>query len=187
MCRYGMTIYKPHLACFTCRKTFKRKLLRDILSGYNKNISETPAKCPECDSVMADMGLDFESPKKKDVKAWKHIEMLYEVDITFHSCGCTGPGYIPKDKEELIAYFLRIKDVYIKHQHFWARRKEDPETQSKIAKDKYQNREFLYQIPKKIKKGTKNKPEYDANKAQVYWGEKIADIQHKIKVITNTI
>lgn len=187
MCRYGITIYKPHFACFDCRKTFKRKLLRDILDGDSKTIDETPAKCPECGGIMADMGLDFKSPKKSDTKAWDHIALLYEVAITFHSCGCTGPGYIPKDKEELIAHFSRIKKVYLEHQHFWARKREHPETQSEIAKDQHQNRAFYYQIPKGIKKGTNNIPEYDANKAQVYWGKKVADIKHKIRAISNTI
>lgn len=182
-----MTIYKPHYACFTCRKTFKRRLLRDVLNGYSKNTIETPAKCPECSGPLADMGLDFESPKKNDSKAWSHIALLYKVAITFHSCGCTGPGYIPKDKEELIAHFSRIKNVYIKHQHFWARRKENPETQSDIAKYEHKNREFLYRIPKGIKKGTKSKPEYDANKAQIYWIKRVTEIEQKIKVITNTI
>lgn len=77
--------------------------------------------------------------------------------------------------------------MYVKHQHFWARRKENPETQSDIAKDAHQNQEFFNQIPKSIKKGTKNKSEYDANKAQIYWSKKITKIEQKIKTITNTV
>jgi len=115
MCRYGMTTYKPHYACFECRKTFKRRLLVDILDGYSTNVQESSAKCPECGSIMADMGLDFESPKKKDVKAWKHIALLYDVGITYHSCGCSGPGYIPKEKDSLIAFFQEKIDCYNGH------------------------------------------------------------------------
>lgn len=183
MCRYAMTSYKPHYACFNCRKTFKRRLLQDVMGGHG-NIGETPAKCPECGDVMADIGLDFESPKKKDLKAWNHISKLYQVDITFHSCGCQGPGFIPSDTDEMIEHFTRIKQDYLSHQRFWSRRKEDPETQSEIARDKHENNEFLYALPKEMKNGTKNKPKYNADEAQVYWGERIAAIEKKIEIVT---
>lgn len=182
-----MTSYKPHYACFNCRKTFKRRLLGDILGGYSKDIKETPAKCPECQNVMADMGLDFKSPKKKDTKAWNHIATLFKVDITFHSCGCSGPGYIPNDSDALLHHFSRIKNTYLKHQHFWARRKEDPEIQSEVARDRHQNGSFLQRIPNELKKGTKNKPTYDSKKAQIYWNEKVIEIEKKMQTITNTI
>ncbi len=117
-----MTTYKPHYACFDCRKTFKRRLIIDIDGGYNKNKKEIKAKCPECGSLMADMGLDFESPKRNDIKAWEHIKNLYISGITFHSCGCTGPGYIPKDYDSLVSYLERIKQQYIDHRRFWQHR-----------------------------------------------------------------
>lgn len=185
MCRYAMTTYKPHYACFKCRKTFKRRLLVDIHGGSNKSVEETPAKCPECGSIMADMGLDFKSPKRKEIKAWNHIALLYQVEITFHSCGCTGPGYIPNDSDALLKHFSRIKNIYLEHQHFWSRRTNIPESQSEIAKDEYQNGNFLYSIPNKFRKGTKNKPLYDSRKAQIYWGEKVAEVEEKIKTIMN--
>jgi hypothetical protein len=180
-----MTSYKPHYACFACRKTFKRRLLGDVLDGYSKDIQEKPAICPECSSVMADMGLDFKSPKKKDTKAWNHIATLYSVGVTFHSCGCSGPGYIPNDKEQLKDHFIGIKNTYLEHQYFWARRKEDPETQSQVAKDQRQNWGFLGRIPQELKKGTKNKPKYDAEQALLYWSEKVAEIEKKIELIVN--
>ena len=96
-----MTSYKPHYACFNCRKTFKRRLFGDIKKG----LSVSDAKCPECGELTAHMGLDFESPKKDDLKKWEHLKSLYSVGITFHSCGCSGPGYIPNSKEKLIEYF----------------------------------------------------------------------------------
>jgi hypothetical protein len=105
MCRYAMVSYKPHFACFNCRKTFKRRLLNDVDRDETESVA---AKCPECGQLMADMGLDFESPKKKDVKAWEHLKTLYAVGITFHSCGCSGPGYIPSSTEALVAYFTNI-------------------------------------------------------------------------------
>ena len=64
MCRYAMVSYKPHYACFNCRKTFKRRLFYDIRKGEQNDI----AKCPQCGKPMADMGLDFASPSKNDKK-----------------------------------------------------------------------------------------------------------------------
>ena len=185
MCRYSMSSYKPHYACFACRKTFKRRLLRDVLDGYTKDIEETPATCPECGGIMADMGLDFKSPKKKDIKTWDHMAALYSVGITFHSCGCLGPGYIPNDIEQLKGHLTEIKKTYLEHQYFWARRKEDPEKQPQIAKDQHQNWGFLGQIPQEFKKGAKNKPKYDAAQALIYWSKKVAEIEKKIKLINN--
>lgn len=186
MCRYSMGSYKPHYACFDCRKTFKRRLFEDIRNGYSKDDKETPAKCPECGALMADMGLDFEAPPKKDIKAWNHTSKLYKVGITFHSCGCNGPGYIPKDDEELLKHLSRIKDAYLKHLSFWSKRRTDPEKQSEIAKDRYQNGGMLRSIPKEMRGGTRNKPQYDSAKAQIYWGEQIIEIEEKIKIVRGT-
>lgn len=113
MCRYAMSTYKDHFACFECRKAFKRRLLWDVNRDkvINKE-EELPAKCPECGQLMANMGKDFEAPKKQDIKSWKHIQLLYEVGITFHSCGCTGPGYIPRDKVTLLQLLKERRITY---------------------------------------------------------------------------
>ncbi len=181
MCRYSMANYKPHYACFNCRKTFKRRLLRDIRKGTQKDENASLARCPECGNLMANMGLDFKSPKKTDVKAWKHMCTLYEVGITFHSCGCNGPGYIPNDSKALVNYFEEIKKQYLAHQHFWAQRQEDPDEQSEIAKDQNQNWSFLSRIPKELKTGSPNKPEYDSQKAQIYWNKKVKLIEENLR------
>ena len=68
MCRYAMTRYKPHYACFNCRKTFKRRLLSDLESKDDFQLKE--AKWPDCGQLMANMGKDFEAPKKSAIKAW---------------------------------------------------------------------------------------------------------------------
>lgn len=187
MCRYAMTSYKPHYACFTCRKTFKRRFLSDILGGFNKLITETPSKCPNCGNNMANMGLDFKAPKMKDVDAWKHIANLYKVGITFHSCGCSGPGYIPRDTHELLKHFQQIKEDYIQHQRFWANRRVDPEKEPEIAKDKHNHWKFLSAIPQDLKLGTKKHPKYNAREAQNYWHEKIIEIDNKIEQINLNI
>lgn len=180
-----MTLYKSHFACFECQKTFKRRLLKDIQGGISQLDEEVPAKCPDCNVLMANMGFDFKAPKKNDNKAWGHLATLYGVGIAFHSCGCTGPGYVPRDKKELIEHFIAIKNEYLEHQQFWARRREDPVTQSEIAKDAHHNGAFLYSIPRNMKSGTKNNIKYEAKQAQVYWHGKANEVAQKILSIAN--
>ncbi len=120
MCRYAMTIYKQHFACFHCRKTFKRKLLNDLkdsVAGQQKESVE--AKCPDCGSYMANMGLDFESPKKDDLKKWKVMEGLFELGETFHSCGCGGPGYRPRNESQMKEYLVRTREEYLNTLEKW--------------------------------------------------------------------
>ncbi|MEL6812001.1 MAG: hypothetical protein AAFP76_11750 [Bacteroidota bacterium] len=186
MCRYAMTSYKPHFACFSCRKSFKRRLLRDIEGGHSDSYEKVPAKCPECGELMANMGLDFKAPKKADSKAWSHLKNLYNVGIAFHSCGCSGPGYVPRDISELVKHFEQIKEGYLEHQQFWARREGDPIGQSAVVKDLHKNSTYLYSIPNKLKSGSRNKPRYDSTKAQIYWNERVKGIEDKIAYLTNT-
>lgn len=187
MCRYGITAYKPHLACFNCRKTFKRRLLKDIHrdSLYSETYEQQPAKCPECGNHVVDMGLDFESPKKNDTRAWKHIEGLYSVGITFHSCGCTGPGYIPNDTPEIKAYLERIRTSYLNQYQFWAQKKENPETQSEISKDQSKNWTYYGKIEKEYNLGNKKLPKYDIPSIQSYWNAKIKEIDSRIKRLSS--
>lgn len=95
MCRYALTTYKPHYACFACRKAFRRRLLKDLSQPGDG--PDKPARCPQCGLLMASMGLDFKPPRTTDDKAWEIVSKLWEVGITFHSCGCGGPGYRPRD------------------------------------------------------------------------------------------
>ena len=52
MCRYAFKTYKPKLACFTCRKAFRRRLKAEVDPGGEEHI----AKCPQCAQPMADLG-----------------------------------------------------------------------------------------------------------------------------------
>jgi hypothetical protein len=93
MCRYAYHHYRPHLACFCCRK-----LYRPLETG---TLASAPRvhRCPECREPMADMGLDFKAPRQRDAKQWRKAHLLYLHGITFHSCGCGGcggPGDRPK-------------------------------------------------------------------------------------------
>ncbi|KAF2514579.1 hypothetical protein E0W73_11540 [Flavobacterium foetidum] len=174
MCRYAMTSYKPHYACFNCRKTFKRRLMGDIKKG---EASVFEAKCPECAQLMANMGLDFESPKKDDVKKWEHLKSLYSVGITFHSCGCSGPGYIPNSKEKLIEYFEEMKKTYLKNMDFWRNRIE-PSTKKEKERDTNKNWSELARISSNYKKEVVTNQE-----GLEYWHEQVKKIEEKLSLI----
>ncbi|WP_158963575.1 hypothetical protein [Myroides fluvii] len=171
MCRYSMTTYKPHYACFDCQKTFKRRLWKDIRKG---DLVNSAAKCPQCGNLMADMGKDFEAPKKGDDKAWKHIKDLYQVGFIWYSCGCVGPGYIPRDYEALLLYFTTLKTSYEKELLFWRARIE-PETKTERIKDDQRNWHKYYKIkPNRKKGGITNQEGID------YWIAKIKEVEEKI-------
>lgn len=108
-----MVSYKPHEARFACRKTFKRRLLQDVNPDESEPES-TPAKCPECGQLTADMGLDFKSPPRTDLKAWERLRTLYRAGITFHSCECSGPSYVPTSNTELRAFLLNRKQHFVR-------------------------------------------------------------------------
>ncbi len=73
MCRYAMMVYKCHYACFNCQKTFKRRVLKDVDREAQVSVE---AKCPECGNLMANMGLDFESPAKMTINSG-HISGIF--------------------------------------------------------------------------------------------------------------
>lgn len=178
MCRYAMTNYKPHYACFNCLKTFKRRLLSDIESKDDFQLTE--AKCPKCGQLMASMGKDFEAPKKSDIKGWEQIKLLYSVGITFHSCGCTGPGYIPNTPERLIAYFQELKDDYQTQLAFW-RQREEPKTKREIDRDTSKNWRFINQVPHDLRP---EKGVLSNEVAKSYWMDRVKQIEAKLKQIT---
>ncbi|KUJ61486.1 hypothetical protein AR687_12445 [Flavobacteriaceae bacterium CRH] len=173
MCRYAVISYKPHYACFNCQKTFKRRLKKDIKEGKEFTYE---AKCPECGQLMANMGFDFESPKKDDARKWEHIKSLYSVGITFHSCGCSGPGYIPNSKEKLQEYFQDLKGKYLKNMDFWRTRTE-PTNNRERDRDWDKNWVELGSVTRKHREIIKNQEGID------FWLERVKEIESKINLI----
>lgn len=176
MCRYAMVKYKPHYACFRCRKTFKRMLMWDINRDDKRKV---PAKCPDCAGPVADMGKDFEAPPRKDTKAWSHLESLVSVGITFHSCGCSGPGYIPRDREALVAHFAAILAEYHKHLEFW-RHRQEPSTRSEKDREQSLHWEEIAKIPRDRRSA---KDRISNEEAKGYWFERIREVETKIALV----
>jgi hypothetical protein len=96
MCRYAISgPYKPHYACFKCRRAFKQW----------PEVATEQVCCPECGDVVHDLGLDFKPPKQANRKQWQKVRQLFEHGFIFHSCGCCGPGLRPEELKE-VAHFL---------------------------------------------------------------------------------
>ena len=99
MCRYAMYgPYKDIYACFDCRKSYKQ---RSAVELSEQDVKNRKYLCPQCRKPMANMGHDFKAPKHSDIKQWKKVKILYQEGITYHSCGCGGPGYRPKSLREV--------------------------------------------------------------------------------------
>jgi hypothetical protein len=178
MCRYAMSYYKSHYACFGCRKTFKRRLMWDIQRSGEDRV---PAKCPQCGELMANMGLDFAAPKKDDLQQWEHIKTLFTVGIAFHSCGCSGPGYIPSSKEALIIYFKDILNQYHHQLNFW-RERQEPTNQQERDRENSKYWHFISQIP--FEKRSNKKEVISNEAAKIYWFEKIREVEQKLSILS---
>ncbi|MFN3651870.1 MAG: hypothetical protein ACK47B_20035 [Armatimonadota bacterium] len=83
MCRYAMYPYMEHYACFACRRMFRRPW------------REGEVPCPRCAGPMHDLGKDFKPPQHRDREQWAKVGLLFRKGVTFHSCGCGGPGPRP--------------------------------------------------------------------------------------------
>ena len=68
--------------------------------------------CPECREPMADLGLDFKPPRESDEKAWRYLASVYHTGHQFHTCGCDGPGFIPKNKTDYEQYLANRRQSY---------------------------------------------------------------------------
>lgn len=148
------------------------------MSDINRDDKRTvEAKCPQCRQLMADMGLDFASPPKDNIKAWMHLKTLYTVGITFHSCGCSGPRYIPRSTEQLIEYLEDIKQTYLGHLAFWRNRIE-PETRKEREKDQNNHWYELSRVSSSYRKTVVPNQE-----GIHFWLNKVKEVEQQLNTI----
>lgn len=69
-------------------------------------------RCPQCGVPMIEMGLDFKAPPQRDVKAWRTLHGMYRVGDAIHTCGCNGPGWIPKSSAQYREYLEEPRRSY---------------------------------------------------------------------------
>lgn len=105
MCRYAEHVYKMPFACFACRKVFKQPSYWD-LSPAQRPAPGQPRTipCPQCRRPMHAMGHDFRAPRQRDIAQWAKVAVLFRHGITYHSCGCNGPGPRPATLREVPAF-----------------------------------------------------------------------------------
>ena len=87
----------------------------DLIRRFENQYQNKQYKCPDCATEMFSIGLDFRAPKKSKIKEWKIIRSMYEVGNTFHTCGCDGPGYIPKNGRDHLGDLQKIREKYLNH------------------------------------------------------------------------
>jgi hypothetical protein len=148
----------------------------DITRG-DEDIVE--AKCPQCGSLMANMGKDFEAPRMNQVKEWQHLAQLYKVGITYHSCGCGGPGYIPATKEALVKYFDEQINEANEQLEFWRSRTE-PSDQKELDREYSKHYDHIWKIPHFLRA---KRAVVKNNDAIFFWIDRIKEIEDKKKLI----
>jgi hypothetical protein len=89
VCRYGTT-YKHHYVCLACRSSVKHEW-----------VPEREHRCPRCRAVLVDAGYDLAVPPRRDESAWTALTATLRAGITFHSCGCGGPGFRPRTSAQV--------------------------------------------------------------------------------------
>jgi hypothetical protein len=130
MCRYAWHNYRDHFACFDCRKAFKYwqwEETDESMFNRQQRLKHVPREivCPDCSKPMADMGLDFKAPPKRNTEAWEILRILYEHGFTFHGCGCDVGVYPPRKLRDVPAWLerQRRRDEGEKLLHKFAERK----------------------------------------------------------------
>jgi hypothetical protein len=106
MCRYAFYKYKNTYGCFNCQVGFKRKNLDDI------NPNATEAKdfhCPNCRTLMVNLGRDLRLPKKDEDEQWQCIKYLVDNKYNIYSCGCQGIGFVPHKMKEAIELVASVE------------------------------------------------------------------------------
>jgi hypothetical protein len=89
MCRYSAG-QNSHYVCLDCRSAFKR-------SPY----PEREHPCPRCGRAMVNAGFDLAMPRRRDDAGWRALAVVLRSGLTFHSCGCSGPGFRPRTWAEV--------------------------------------------------------------------------------------
>ena len=105
MCRYAYYHYKNTYGCFNCQIGFKRRNLHDI--DREAKITKD-FHCPNCRTMMVDLGRDLRLPKKDEDEQWQCIKYLVDNKYNIYSCGCQGIGFVPHKMEDAIELIANI-------------------------------------------------------------------------------
>ena len=112
--KYQQAFINPHSSWnfkYSTKEDFQKDN-NELVDYLQKKYLDKKYLCPNCRQEMFNIGLDFKAPKKEKIKEWEIVKRLYYLGRTFHSCGCDGPGYIPRNKTDYLTYLSNIKIEY---------------------------------------------------------------------------
>lgn len=101
MCRYTQNYYTGKSVCLTCKTACRTDV------------------CVKCKNATVWVGKDFATPKKSDKQGWEAVRATLLAGYNYDSCGCTGPGWRPKNRSELREAPWRIP---AKKGRFWLKK-----------------------------------------------------------------
>ena len=91
---------------------YREEELGHRLTTLEAEYRDATHKCPECGAPMIDLGLDFKPPRQTDHKAWRILQGMYRAGHAFHTCGCDGPGWIPRSTHGYRTYLASRRKHY---------------------------------------------------------------------------
>ena len=112
--------YSLPLACFRCRKAFKKTLQPHPPTL----LQEIP--CPQCGRALAFVGRYFKAPPRQNIKQWRKVELLYEN-------GWRADGYQTRHVSTLRAAKTHLQEQPVKERDALIQRKQE-EQQRKWSK-----------------------------------------------------
>lgn len=123
----------------------REKELGARLADLQTQFSVAERKCPECGKLMVDLGLDLKPPRKTDVRAWKKLQGMFTVGHEWRTCGCNGPGWIPKSTADYRHYLTSTLRAYQKNLKFAQQRTNTTTEEKRDAVDYWGSRIDLIQ------------------------------------------
>lgn len=157
MCRYGFYKYKCTYGCFNCQVGFKRRLMSDAMTEEEMNFMKVDGKlvekdyhCPNCRTLMVNLGRDLRLPKKDQDEQWQCVKYLVDNNYNIYSCGCQGIGFIPHKMEDAIELVASVsvnhkKRLYDEEQKL---KKEEIRKQRKKNSDNLRTKLLLREVKK---------------------------------------
>jgi cell wall assembly regulator SMI1 len=107
MCRYAFYKYKNTYGCFNCQVGFKR---RNILDADPNATEAKDFHCPNCRTLMVNLGRDLRLPRKEEDEEWRCIKYLTDNKYNIYSCGCQGIGFVPHKMEDAIELVASVAE-----------------------------------------------------------------------------
>ncbi|RII14704.1 hypothetical protein DSC45_20335 [Streptomyces sp. YIM 130001] len=91
-------VARTHYVCLDCRVSYKQ--------GFDRRRQRV---CPRCARPLFHAGAAFAAPPRRDIAAWRVLEVLLNAGVAFHMGCCDGPGYRPQNLREVRERLTRAR------------------------------------------------------------------------------